>query len=198
MENKNPSHESTNKPLILRESEFYGGCIRVKISVRNTSSLVITGVALELESDEKILHFDRCEPEYPQKKALIALRSLYLEMTQKISRGSLLSFCDLNGMCGGNVVIEDSLVNGTNIASWMQEDKEKTRIEEQKKLEEARKQEKQREADLLRKVQDAQREKERQVRQSEEAARMQQETVEFAPQDRTGVGSASSSQNLWR
>lgn len=96
------------------------------------------------------------------------------------------------------MVIEDSLVNGTNIASWMQEDKEKTRIEEQKKLEEARKQEKQREADLLRKVQDAQREKERQVRQSEEAARMQQETVELAPQDRTGVGSASSSQNLWR
>jgi len=76
MENQNLSHESARKPQILRESEFYGGCIRVKISVKNTSSLVITHVALELDSDDRILHFDRCEPEYPQKNGKIILDTI--------------------------------------------------------------------------------------------------------------------------
>ena len=76
MDDKTLSHGSDGKPQVLRESEFYGGCIRVKISVKNTSSLVITAVALELESDEKILHFDRCEPEYPQKNGKIILDTI--------------------------------------------------------------------------------------------------------------------------
>jgi len=76
MENQNPPHESANKPQVLRESEFFGGCIRVKISVKNTSSLVITHVALELESDDRILHFDRCEPEYSQKNGKIILDTI--------------------------------------------------------------------------------------------------------------------------
>lgn len=73
MDDRNLSHGSEGEPRILRESEFFGGCIRVKISVRNPSSLVITRVALELECDEKILHFDRCEPEYPFKNGKIIL-----------------------------------------------------------------------------------------------------------------------------
>jgi hypothetical protein len=32
--------------------------------------------ALELESDERILHFDRCEPEYPEKKGKILLGNI--------------------------------------------------------------------------------------------------------------------------
>jgi len=64
------------KPKIIRESEFFGGCIRVKISVKNTSGLVIADATLELESDDRILHFDRCEPEYPEKKGKILLGNL--------------------------------------------------------------------------------------------------------------------------
>ncbi len=70
------SKETPVKPTLLRESEFFGGCIRVKISVKNTSSLAILDAALELESDERILHFDRCEPEYPEKKGKILLGNL--------------------------------------------------------------------------------------------------------------------------
>ncbi|MCG2736506.1 MAG: formylglycine-generating enzyme family protein [Candidatus Methanoperedenaceae archaeon] len=64
------------KPKMIRESEFFGGCIRVKISVKNTSSLAIMDAALELDSDERILHFDRCEPEYPEKKGKIILGNI--------------------------------------------------------------------------------------------------------------------------
>ncbi len=75
MENKDTS-QTPIKPTLLREYEFFGGCIRVKISVKNTSSLAILDAALELESDEKILHFDRCEPEYPEKKGKIQLGNI--------------------------------------------------------------------------------------------------------------------------
>jgi len=365
MENRNLSHESTDKPQILRESEFYGGCIRVKISVKNTSGLAILDAALELESDERILHFDRCEPEeYQEKKGKIILGNInphndttiafyldplicakegtdincrvnfkyadgtldtvYMEklkvqvvcpifrtehdinigrlkelikelhsqdskvytipkrvditeclkicrnviqqhdvrhiktfkttddttyecwyfgktkVTKKdlvikcairkdterkdtesieifvsgddpkditgllaeigrnltkefeklgnvqpvfkvvvknsmIKGSNLLSFCDLNGICGGNVVIEDSFVEGTNVASGIQEDKEKAWREEQKRLEDARNREKQREADLLRKAQDVQRQKEKDRIQKEQQEKAQRE-----------------------
>jgi len=72
----NTSHETQNRPQILREFEFFGGCIRVKISVTNTSKLVIGEAALELENDENILHCDRCEPEYPEKKGKIQLGNI--------------------------------------------------------------------------------------------------------------------------
>ena len=57
MDDKTLSHGSAVKPRILREFEFYGGCIRVKISVKNTSGLAILDAALELESDERVLHY---------------------------------------------------------------------------------------------------------------------------------------------
>jgi formylglycine-generating enzyme required for sulfatase activity len=86
-----------------------------------------------------------------------------------VKGSNLLSFCDLDGICGGNVVIEDSFVDGTNVASWNREDKEKARIEEQKKLEEARKWEKE-EADRREK---ARLEQERQIGHRKEAAGIQ-------------------------
>ncbi|MDO9098654.1 MAG: MAP7 domain-containing protein, partial [Candidatus Methanoperedens sp.] len=76
MDNRDTSHEAPIKPSVLREFEFFGGCIRVKISVKNTSNLAILDAALELESDEQILHFDRCEPEYPEKKGKILLGNI--------------------------------------------------------------------------------------------------------------------------
>ncbi len=75
MDNRDTSNKI--KPSLLREYEFFGGCIRVKISVKNTSSLAILDAALELESDEKVLHFDRCEPEYPEKKGKILLGNIH-------------------------------------------------------------------------------------------------------------------------
>ncbi len=69
--------KAPSKPQVLREFEFYGGCIRVKISVKNTSGLVIADATLELESDENVLHFDRCEPEYSEKKGKLILGSIY-------------------------------------------------------------------------------------------------------------------------
>ncbi len=77
MDSRDLSHEVVSKPLVLREYEFFGGCIRVKISVKNTSNLAILDAAIELESDERILHFDRCEPEYPEKKGKILLGNIH-------------------------------------------------------------------------------------------------------------------------
>ncbi|MFA4957838.1 MAG: formylglycine-generating enzyme family protein [Candidatus Methanoperedens sp.] len=74
--NNNDTPQTPIKPTILRESEFFGGCIRVKISVKNTSNLIIGEAALELENDENILHCDRCEPEYPEKKGKIILGNI--------------------------------------------------------------------------------------------------------------------------
>ncbi len=74
---KETSNEIKNEPQVLREFEFYGGCIRVKISVKNLSNLAFLDVALELESDERVLHFDRCEPEYTEKKGKILLGNIH-------------------------------------------------------------------------------------------------------------------------
>lgn len=71
------SQGTQNRPYILREFEFYGGCIRVKISVKNISSLAFLDVALELESDERVLHFDRCEPDYSEKKGKLLLGNIH-------------------------------------------------------------------------------------------------------------------------
>ncbi|HMB46428.1 MAG TPA: hypothetical protein VKL21_11475 [Candidatus Methanoperedens sp.] len=49
MDTLDTSHEIAIKPILLREFEFFGGCIRVKISVKNKSNLAILDTALELE-----------------------------------------------------------------------------------------------------------------------------------------------------
>jgi hypothetical protein len=54
-----------------------------------------------------------------------------------IQRSNLLSFCDLDGTCGGDVVIEDSLAQRSNIASWNKTE-QKDEGEERKKWEEER------------------------------------------------------------
>jgi len=78
MNKRETLHEASIRPSILREFEFFGGCIRVKISIKNTSNLVIGEAALELENDENTLHCDRCEPEYPEKKGKIILGKTYI------------------------------------------------------------------------------------------------------------------------
>jgi len=85
MSNTDSSRGTPNKPSVLREFEFYGGCIRVKISVKNTSDLAILDAALDLEADEQVLHFDRCEPEYPEKKGKLLLGSIYPDTDRTIA-----------------------------------------------------------------------------------------------------------------
>ncbi len=57
-----------------------------------------------------------------------------------IQRSNLLSFCDLDGTCGGNVVIEDSVVQRSNIASW--NEMQKKEVEEERLRKEKEEQEK--------------------------------------------------------
>ena len=74
------------KPIILREYEFFGGCIRAKISVKNLSDAAILDVALDPVIDENILHFDRYEPdEYPERRGKILLGNIYPDSDRTIA-----------------------------------------------------------------------------------------------------------------
>lgn len=52
---------------ISRETEFYQGFIRFKMSVTNTSSFVVNDVALDFDYDHNLLRIDRREPDYQVK-----------------------------------------------------------------------------------------------------------------------------------
>ncbi|MEA1868882.1 MAG: formylglycine-generating enzyme family protein [Euryarchaeota archaeon] len=74
------------KPIILREYEFFGGCIRAKISVKNLSDAAILDVALDPVIDENILHFDRHEPdEYSERRGKILLGNIYPDSDRTIA-----------------------------------------------------------------------------------------------------------------
>ena len=74
------------KPIILREYEFFGGCIRAKISVKNLSDAAILDVALDPVIDENILHFDRYEPdEYAERRGKIILGNIYPDSDRTIA-----------------------------------------------------------------------------------------------------------------
>lgn len=64
------------KPIIKRETEFFSGFIRLKISVTNTMSQIITDVSLDLDFDENTLRLDRHEPEYAVKKGKALLGTI--------------------------------------------------------------------------------------------------------------------------
>jgi len=74
------SHSQSPLPeiplTILRAFEFYGGNIRVKISVKNLSQSAALDVVLDWEVDETTLYFERHEPEYPLKKGMIQLGNI--------------------------------------------------------------------------------------------------------------------------
>ena len=80
-------HPATQrKPIILREYEFFGGCIRAKISVKNRSDAAILDVALDPVIDENILHFDRYEPdEYTERRGKILLGNIYPDSDRTIA-----------------------------------------------------------------------------------------------------------------
>jgi hypothetical protein len=61
------------KPIIKRETEFFSGFIRLKMSVTNPSNQIIADVLLDLDFDENTLRLDRHEPEYPIKREKVQL-----------------------------------------------------------------------------------------------------------------------------
>lgn len=61
---------------ISRETEFYQGFIRFKMSVTNTSSFVVNDVALDFDFDDDMLRMDRHEPDYQIKNGKIILGNI--------------------------------------------------------------------------------------------------------------------------
>ncbi|MCD4780806.1 MAG: PH domain-containing protein [Candidatus Omnitrophica bacterium] len=61
---------------ISRETEFYQGFIRLKMSITNTTVFVINDANLDFYFDEVILRMDRHEPDYPIKNGKIILGNI--------------------------------------------------------------------------------------------------------------------------
>ncbi|WP_370574998.1 formylglycine-generating enzyme family protein [Methanomethylovorans sp.] len=61
---------------IARETEFYQGYIRFKMSVSNEGPYVITEVALDFNFDDELLKIDRHEPGYAVKKEKFILGNI--------------------------------------------------------------------------------------------------------------------------
>ena len=65
------------KPQVIRAYEFYAGYIRLKISVKNLTTLTINDVIIEPDVDRAILYLDRYEPEeYPSENERIILGTI--------------------------------------------------------------------------------------------------------------------------
>ncbi len=64
-------------PQIKRTFEFFGGYIRVKISVKNFAPSTIHDVILDPETAREILYLERYEPEYPSENGKIILSTIY-------------------------------------------------------------------------------------------------------------------------
>ena len=71
---------------ILRETEFYQGFIRLKMSVTNETASVITDVDLDFRYDENTLHIDSHEPvSYQSKNGKILLGNIHTGESKSIS-----------------------------------------------------------------------------------------------------------------
>lgn len=64
------------KPVIKRETEFFNGFIRMRMSVTNPMRQIISDVSLDLDYDENTLRLDRHEPEHPVRKEKVQLGSI--------------------------------------------------------------------------------------------------------------------------
>lgn len=72
----NQVKEITFNKSISRETEFYQGFIRLKMSITNTTLFVINDVNLDFYFDEVLLRKDRHEPDYPIKNGKIILGNI--------------------------------------------------------------------------------------------------------------------------
>ena len=70
---------------ITRETEFYQGFIRLKLSVANPSSFVINDVSLDFDYDDDLLRIDRHEPDYQIKKGKIILGNISANSSKTVA-----------------------------------------------------------------------------------------------------------------
>ncbi|WP_094229259.1 hypothetical protein [Methanolobus psychrotolerans] len=70
---------------IKRGYDFFRGFIRLKVSVTNNTSLVLTDVELDFHYDEKNLHLGRSEPDYDLKKERFHLGNIHANMSKSIA-----------------------------------------------------------------------------------------------------------------
>jgi tetratricopeptide (TPR) repeat protein len=70
---------------ISRETEFYQGFIRFKMSVDNTSSFVVTDVALDFDFDDDLLRIDRHEPPRQVKNGKIMLGNITASTSKTVA-----------------------------------------------------------------------------------------------------------------
>jgi len=71
---------------VTRETEFYQGFIRFKMSVSNEASFVITDVDLDFRFDDDMLRIDRYEPaSYQIKNGKIILGNIDVGRSKSIA-----------------------------------------------------------------------------------------------------------------
>jgi len=70
---------------ISRETEFYQGYIRFKMSVTNTSSFVVNDVALDFDFDDELLRMDRHEPSFQIKNGKIVLGNISGDLSKTVA-----------------------------------------------------------------------------------------------------------------
>ena len=70
------SDSSISELVITRETEFYQGFIRLKMSITNNTVFVINDANLDFYFDEVMLRMDRHEPDYPIKNGKIILGNI--------------------------------------------------------------------------------------------------------------------------
>ncbi|WP_342305342.1 zinc ribbon domain-containing protein [Methanolobus sp. ZRKC5] len=74
MDSNNP--ELRTQIQVFRETEFYQGFVRLKMSVNNVSALVVNDVALDFDFDEHLFRIDRFEPMYSAKNDKLLLGNI--------------------------------------------------------------------------------------------------------------------------
>jgi len=70
---------------ISRETEFYQGFIRLKMSITNTTIFVINDVNIDFYFDEVLLRRDRYEPDYPIKNGKIIIGNINNSLSKSVA-----------------------------------------------------------------------------------------------------------------
>lgn len=85
IEEKHNNIFSTHNLSIIRETEFYQGFIRLKMSITNTTISVINDVNLDFYFDEFLLRMDRYEPNYPIKNGKIIIGNINSSLSKSVA-----------------------------------------------------------------------------------------------------------------
>lgn len=81
----NHIENSESNISISRETEFYQGFIRLKMSITNTTIFVINDVNIDFYFDEVLLRMDRYEPDYPIKNGKIIIGNINNSLSKSVA-----------------------------------------------------------------------------------------------------------------